>query len=194
MTFSPWTRLSMDSPLPPHEVLRRLEWAIPACCRRPKWTPDKPYFCGEVDPASGWFRLRANVAAKARGVSPTLVGCLRPTAHGTVIDASISPSVPFWIGLLILCFLLSFPPIGVLAWSLSDAMKANELAAFILFPILGAMMTSWLWGTLIGLHYVYRSRYVSEFSRLMERVGECPPASRSPLTPPSSNSRRDAGR
>lgn len=175
MSFVPWTNWAVVCSVPAEEVARRLRQAIPACCRRPAGTPEKPYFCGEVDPDAGWFQLKANVAAKARGVAPTLVGRLRPTEQGTMIEVSIAPGAAFWIGLLILGFLLSFLPMGVVAWLLSDSMKASELAAFIVFPVVGAMMTSWLWGTMIGLHYFYRARYVREFGRLLERVAARPP-------------------
>lgn len=176
MSLLPWAKITFSSALPAHEIVRLLQRVLPACCRRPQRAPEKPYFCGDLEPTAGWIRVQANVAAKARGVSPTLVGRIRPTGQGTVIEASISPSAPFWLGLLILCFLLAFVPIGVLTWLLSDSMKTGELVAFIFIPVIGAAMTSWLWGTLIVVHYVYRARYVSEFSRLLERLAERTPS------------------
>ena len=93
-----------------------------------------------------------------------------------MIEATLSPSISFWLGVAIVSFHLAFIPIGVLAWLLGDSLKASDLIASIVIPIVAAMMTSWLWGTLVGVHYIYRTRCIREFKLLIECVAiQAPP-------------------
>jgi hypothetical protein len=66
--------------------------------------------------------------------------------------------------------------IGIAAWLFGGTMKIGDLVLFLVLPMVGAAMTSWLWGTLIGIHYFCISRYRSELSRLLAQVAVRTPA------------------
>jgi hypothetical protein len=116
----------------------------------------------------GRFELRRNVGRKGRVLFPVLRGAVHPAAGGSVIEVTVRPHVGFWLMMSPALGFLAFLPFGPLAWLLGTPMSGGNLLMFIAIPILGMLITWWVWVPPLVVAYVAGPRYRRELTRLLE--------------------------
>jgi hypothetical protein len=170
MPVLPWQRRQLQCDLPFGEIMRLLQRAVPPRRRVPNLIDAPGYFCGDVNPITGRFQLLRNVHRKGRALFPVLTGLAVRRPAGVTLNVSLRPSVSFWLLLLPLLSFLLFIPIGVLAWWWGPERDPGNLILFIVIPLGGALLTSWLWAPALILHYLGLKQFQLELDKLLNRM------------------------
>ncbi len=175
MNLLPWQSFQLQCELDRDEVLRLLEHSTPTCLRRPDLIGDVPFFCGRVDVESGSFRFERNTWPRSRWMCPQLRGRVRTVKRGSIVEANVSPSAGFWLGLSPTFLMLACIPIGLLAWLFGSPEQPGSPLIFVLAPLFGVMFLWWMWGPLLFLTYSNLSRYHEELADLLDQMTERTP-------------------